>query len=241
MKKSRLLGAVCTCALLLCTLNVHAVTLPLEGRLETTPGSGIYQAYYDPNLDITWAADADINGSDTWDNQVAWAAGLTIDGVGGWRLPIADVNGDGTVVDCFGGGVAGCADNEMGFLFWEEGFASTSPGPFSNVRSGFYWSGTEYASDTTSAWYFHFFGDANQLTNPKGNSLFAWAVHSGDVSAVPVPAAVWLFGSGLLGLVGMGKTRESVINNNRNKRGGLRSFVRRLFCFASHCTSVVGR
>jgi hypothetical protein len=35
-------------------------------------------------------------------------------------------------------------------------------------------------------------------------SDYVWAVHSGDVGAstVPVPAAVWLFGSGLLGLTG---------------------------------------
>ena len=47
----------------------------LQGRLETAPGSGVFQAYYDTHLDITWAANANINGNDTWDNQVAWAAG----------------------------------------------------------------------------------------------------------------------------------------------------------------------
>jgi hypothetical protein len=36
-----------------------------------------------------------------------------------------------------------------------------------------------------------------------------WAVRPGDVSAVPVPAAVWLFGSGILSLIGLAsrKTR----------------------------------
>jgi len=38
---------------------------------------------------------------------------------------------------------------------------------------------------------------------PGGQILF-----SGTVSAVPVPAAVWLFGSGLLGLVGFGRYRK---------------------------------
>jgi len=33
------------------------------------------------------------------------------------------------------------------------------------------------------------------------------AVQSGDVSAVPVPAAVWLFDSGLLGLVGVARRK----------------------------------
>jgi hypothetical protein len=31
------------------------------------------------------------------------------------------------------------------------------------------------------------------------------AVHPGDVSAVPIPGAVWLFGSALLGLIGIRK------------------------------------
>jgi hypothetical protein len=39
--------------------------------------------------------------------------------------------------------------------------------------------------------------------------MHAWAVRSGDVPAVvPVPAAVWLFGSGLLGLLGVVKRKR---------------------------------
>jgi hypothetical protein len=39
--------------------------------------------------------------------------------------------------------------------------------------------------------------------------MFAWAVHSGDVSAVPIPTAIWLFGSGLLGLIGVARTKKA--------------------------------
>ena len=44
-----------------------------------------------------------------------------------------------------------------------------------------------------------------------GFTTVAYAVHlEGDVSSVvPVPAAVWLFGSGLLGLVGVARRRKS--------------------------------
>jgi len=38
-----------------------------------------------------------------------------------------------------------------------------------------------------------------------GSSTFSWS--SSTVGVVPVPAAVWLFGSGLLGLVGMARRR----------------------------------
>ena len=62
-----------------------------EGRLPATPGGTDYQAYYDTHLNITWAADANINGVDTWANQVAWAAGLKIGEVRGWRLPTTTV------------------------------------------------------------------------------------------------------------------------------------------------------
>ncbi len=94
---SRLLVALGACVLILVATTTNAAVLPLEGRLPTTPGGTDYQAYYDPNLDITWAADTNINGLMSWADANAWAADLTIDGVGGWRLPNADVSGDGTV------------------------------------------------------------------------------------------------------------------------------------------------
>lgn len=205
--KSILLGAACASLIAVVSQTAQAVTLPLEGRLETAPGSGVFQAYYDPNLDITWAADANINSFDTWDNQVAWTSGLTLGGVTGWRLPSADVNGDGTVINCSGGGVTGCADNEMGFLYWEEGVKWTTPAPFSNVQFG-YWSGTAFAPNPASAWYLNFNG-GGLFEFSKSNNIFAWAVRSGDVSAVPVPAAVWLFGSGLMGLIGIARRKKT--------------------------------
>jgi hypothetical protein len=39
---------------------------------------------------MTWAANANINGQDNWENQVAWSAGLNLDGVSGWWLVAAD-------------------------------------------------------------------------------------------------------------------------------------------------------
>ena len=101
-----------------------------------------------------------------------------------------------------------CAGSEMGHLFYVEGISEASPGPFSNVQSISYWSGTEDASNPAIAWGF-FFNDGGQLQNSTSTPLyFAWAVHDGNISTVPVPAAVWLLGSGLLSLLGLARRKR---------------------------------
>lgn len=90
----------------------------------------------------------------------------------------------------------------------QPGWGLTNTGPFSNVLADPYLSATEYAPLTSDAWYFHFqFG--SQGKREKFWFGLAWAVHDGDVgaSAVPVPAAVWLFGSGLAGLIGFARRK----------------------------------
>ena len=53
-----------SCVLVFSLCLTTAAQAALIGRLETAPGSGIYQAYYDDQLDITWLADPDLNGVD---------------------------------------------------------------------------------------------------------------------------------------------------------------------------------
>jgi hypothetical protein len=204
MKKSRLIGALSATVLSLITLPTHAALTSVLGG----------QAYYDDQLDITWTANADINSGATWDNQVAWAAGLNIDGVTGWRLASIDVNGDNVIVPCTTDQAA-CKDNEYGHLFnygagtvFGNGITPSTPNPFSNVQSGLYWSSTESTLPDT-AWGF-FFNSSLQFQGDKDIDVFAWAVHPGNVSEVPIPAAVWLFGSGLLGLIGVARRKVRV-------------------------------
>jgi len=61
--------------------------------------------------------------------------------------------------------------------------------------------------------------DANNKTNPsvvlRGDSnaplesaVSSWAATNVPITTVPIPSAVWLFGSGLLGLVGLARRKE---------------------------------
>lgn len=201
--KSRFLETLCGTVFICFASQIQAI--PLEPRLGG-------EAYYDPNLNITWAADIEIFGTNYWTEQVDWVAGLTIGGINGWRLPNADVNGDGIVIDCSLGGVD-CVDNEIGYLFWEEGINASSPGPFNSVPSdSFYWTSTQFAPllDPDVVVQFDFNSGVQGTTFESFASNYAWAVRSGDVLAVPIgsgdvlavpiPATVWLIGSGLVGL-----------------------------------------
>jgi hypothetical protein len=193
-------------------LFAGSASAALFGVLPATPLGTDWLAFYDDQLDITWTADANINGSDTWGNQVSWAATLTVGGVGGWRLPNMDVDGDNNIVICSSGAQAACMDNEYGHLFYYgegttsgSGITNTTPGPFSNVGPFRYWSGTQSADEITEAWV-HTFNFGGSVENVKTNPDPAWAVHDGR-AVVPVPASVWLFGSAL-GLLGWLRRRR---------------------------------
>jgi len=151
----------------------------------------------------------------------------------GWRLPKA-VDGpyvyvyDGTTTAGYN-----ITSSELGHLFYtelgnkgiydkngipQEGFGLINEGPFTNLihsSQTLYWSCTEYTLNSDFAWIFGF--DSNpyigsnpysglQGTQQKWSWHFALAVHDGNVGAnVPIPAAVWLLGSGLIGLDGIRK------------------------------------
>jgi hypothetical protein len=188
----------------------------LFGVLPATPMDTDWLAYYDDQLDITWAADANIDGGGTWDGEMAWVTSLAIGGVGGWRLPSMDVNGDDVTVVCTAVTQAECQDNQYGHMYnygagtvLGGGITPPSQGPFSNVESFPYWSSTEWPSDpVNSAMGFHF-GTNVAASFGKSTVLVAWAVHDGNIAAVPLPAAVWLFGSALGLLAWMRRKKAS--------------------------------
>ena len=170
------------------------------------------QAVYDTDRNITWLANAnyaktsgyDADGLMNWAAANTWAAGLNVGGVTGWRLPTA-LNADGSGPDR--GWVSG---SELGHLYYTVG--GLTPGHnitssaylssfFSNMQNSAYWSGTEFAPYPLNAWYFNI-PNGLQFYGNRDYNFFAWAVHSGDVAAVPEPeqymmmlvggCAIWL-------------------------------------------------
>jgi len=186
---------------LLFSFNVNAA---LVGRLAVTEGGTDYQAYYDTEADLTWLADANyamtsgynVGGRMNWADANAWAAQLTVGGNDTWRL--ADtIQPDASCATQSGGISYGdrCTGSEMGSLFYTalgNGLGQTAPyldnsGPFSNVQLYGYWTATERSS--INMYYFNM-GDGSTTIGHEVGSYYAWAVQSGDVSAVPVPGAV---------------------------------------------------
>jgi hypothetical protein len=83
-----------------------------------------------------------------------------------------------------------------------ESLGQNNVGLVNNLQSNGYWSGAEFSPGSGDAWVFFTYAGLHSDFSDNRDQFYAWAVRPGDVSAVPVPSAVWLFGSGLLGLLG---------------------------------------
>ena len=169
-------------------------------------------AVYDTDLNITWLADADYaktsgydaDGLLSWPDAKAWAAGLSIEGVTGWRLPTADTS-------C----TNHCSNSEMGHLYYDELRRDVANYSFfSNIRyyfEGFYlsyWTGTEFTPEL--GWTFFFANGHQGWGLDTFHYGFAWAVHDGDVGAslVPEPETYAMMSIGLLALFGFIRLRQ---------------------------------
>ncbi len=204
--------ACCVMALFFGLFGTANASLTTIGTA-TYMGSDYNLIYEDDSIDggLVWLDYT--NSPDTWQNQINWASGIggsltvnllpgyttDIDWGTGWRLPLTQDQTDQT-------SIYNQTGSEMGHLYYDSlGKPAHGPlgdtSPFNKLQSDFYWSGTEYSPDPNDAWYFYFdYGFQN--FDGKDFSLSALAVRPGQVSAVPIPSAIWLLGSGLVGIVG---------------------------------------
>lgn len=183
-----------------------------------TPVNGMV---YDPDLNITWLVDANLgagsafddgylnnDGLMSWASANSWAQSLVYQGIGGWRLPSTAVSDN----SCSFAGPAfgtGCTGSELGHMYYVELGAPVinpaeptslpDPGPFQHLQADGYWSGTAY--DATYAYVLNFGFAGQQAADSKALGYYAWAVHDGNVAAVPAPAAAWLLATGVVGLL----------------------------------------
>lgn len=172
------------------------------------------------------------NAGTNWTAQNAWAGGLesalivnlaaaySVDwGTNSWRLPSTV---DGAFVQGFDGTTTGgfsITNSEMGHLFYEElgnlgqygtdgttqsGSGLNNTGDFDNLVASWYWSGMEYALGSSRAWNFYM-NYGYQDHNLKSSNIYGLAVRTAQVTSnpVPIPGAILLFGSGLIGLIGL--------------------------------------
>ncbi|MCP3874027.1 MAG: hypothetical protein GY699_12825 [Desulfobacteraceae bacterium] len=159
--------------------------------------------------------------SDAWSKQTSWAASLegtlsyniddayTVDwGTNSWRLPNA-------------GAILGysATDSEMGHLFYNElglksytdngnkktTFTDLNATNFNRLEARTYYTGTEYPDNPDSVFFFGMDYGGQSYVHKNTVMYFGYglAIRTGEVSTVPIPGAIWLLGTGLLGLVGL--------------------------------------
>ncbi len=224
----------------------HAVAVPGQGTWESTlqardiNSDGAIDAYYDTDLNITWLADANyaktsgfvttspfgsqfVGVMDWWSGN-AWASGLDLYGVTGWRLPSSTLlglaPGCGSETDHIGCTVTPDPTfSEMAHMFYTTlgnatgGLSNT--GPISNLQSNLYYNTSTFVqAGNPFAFRFSFGSGAATLGGELGAVPgYAWAVHDGDVRpAVPEPEtyALMLLGLAALGVMVRRAKRSSV-------------------------------
>ncbi len=181
----------------------------------------------------TWAAGLDINGITGWrlptTNPID---GTTADDASQSNIGTEDL---GHNVSAPGTLFAGSTASEMAHLFYntlgnksvcdpatstvsmctsQSGSGLTNTALFSNVQANRYWSSTQFVPTAGNAWSFNT-NSGIQNSTDQTSGLYAWAVHSGDVTAVPEPAAAWLLGATVVGVIAGARKRRRPNSSGR--------------------------
>ena len=153
-----------------------------------------------------WNGIINANGTMNWPGALFWLDAMNDAnylGFNDWRLPTHWSSGDTDELrhlyfDEFG--ARGIADGPPYGLFATGDL--TEIAKFTNIGEYQYW--TSGASDTGA--YFFEFDLGGDEAGGKLNEWNVMVVRTGDV---PVPATIWLFCSGLLGLVGIARRKKA--------------------------------
>jgi len=106
--------------------------------------------------------------------------------------------------------------NTLGNTYGSGGFKNT--GPFTNLETnGYYITGTSFILNTYPRDFVFTFSSGSQFytySNSNSQQAFVWAVRDGDISAVPLPASLWLFMSGLMGFIAFNRKNRTGLTKN---------------------------
>lgn len=209
----------------------------LHGRdLDGNTANG-FEAYYDSELNITWLSDANLPGTRgikspsmggdflSQGEALDFVGGLNLFGITDWRLPtMVDVGQDGCNQANAGSDCGWNVDvhtSELAHMYTvtlgnrnyfdasgnvQDGYGLTNAGPFQNLGAKFYWTDVSYAAEPNQGWFFGM-NSGTQSYIPQSYGLLVWAVHAGDVSAVPELGTVTLMSAGLVVAMGISRRR----------------------------------
>ena len=209
MKKPRLLGAVSACFVTLSFNTVHAAVLTFDELPELTGGevSLIPNGYGGFNWDNMYYLDA-VTGypKSGYNNGLVSSDNVAFNGFG--RMALTSTFG--SVFNFDGAYLAAGWNNGLSVNI--KGYSGATLKYDATVNPS-------YIGDT---WYQFDFLDVDRLEFTSAGGVDADPNDDGGgqnfsmdnftytpVTAVPVPAAVWFFGSGLLGLVGMARRKKA--------------------------------
>jgi hypothetical protein len=191
----------------------YASATNAANNVSLSESENVYKLIYDDVMMITWLDYS--NTGLTHSQSLTWAntlgSDLTINlfngyseswGSNAWRLPSGNASTGYNITT-----------SELGNLYYNDlgnvaNDASLNFGIFDNIKSTWVWS--DYYEGLSWAWAFNMgTGQQAKLTSSVNSGIYEMGVISGEVSLVPIPGAIWLLGSGLIGLIGFRRYKNT--------------------------------
>jgi hypothetical protein len=172
----------------------------------TDMGDGTIKATYEEGLPLLWVKDADEGCCGNWSWAIDYCDALEFAGYNDWYLPDIDL-------------LEG---------LWDYGITYSSPDPFVDVANIYYSSSTEYSDAGTWAFWVKKYLHRDDLISTEYSNTRAWAFRFKDgkkkkylkdpnlfvawpARTVPIPSTLLLLGSGLIGIVGLGRRKLTLM------------------------------